>query len=168
MGIHTLRRGRDPARHQVIKDLAAWGNPLDVCAEIQAEIDAAPLRHVKFSCLTRSWILYDEASAFFALPIQEVVWGYRSDHRTTDRFGGTYTEHAVVVNTVRGASYRLEFGTGLKSADYFLDVLSRRVPWMHAGFTSAMQDAWFANPEGFIAEVLQHRRLHPEAQKRPR
>ena len=94
-GVAGLRDAKNPGKHGLINDFAAWGDPLEICADIQAEIDAAPMRHIKYTALTSSWIIYDEASEFFVVPIQEVVWCYRS---TTDHYSrGTksYTSYAV-------------------------------------------------------------------------
>lgn len=146
------RRGESP---RLRKQLARFGDPDEVAAELTREIDDdAVTEHMGPVALTRSWIVRDDEVDFGFARLDDVVWAYAS--ATTFRVAGVPVAKArqLQVHTSDGRSPGPALTTQCHEDDAaaVLEALRRRAPWVEIGFDEATRRRWLTDPGSMIAE----------------
>jgi hypothetical protein len=139
------------------KALAVYGAPRDVAAAIDREA-AGQYEKVGGIHLLPSWILRRGTFSMDISHVEDVVWMYKKVTKHSVNFIPTGKTYEVVLHTNRGRQINLQ-GTflGEKNADFLLENIFRRVPWIIAGYDDELIGAWNADARAFIQAVSERR-----------
>lgn len=144
-----LLRFVNPARHPVLRALAAYGDAEEVRRKIDMDFLGSTLRIGRLR-LTHDWLVSLKFWSVDVAPVEDVVWAYKLVVR------GSGASIQAVVCTRR----RARFGIIGKDdhVGAMLRVLNECVPWAVIGYDANLDNLWNTDPGRFIAAVDERRR----------
>jgi hypothetical protein len=151
----AIRRSNDAAAHPIMRALGRFGPPDYVAGQIDAEMSAENPK-VGNVHLTPNWLVQASSASLSATRIEDIVWAYKqvTQHRTNGiPTGKTYAatiwdRHGVCI-TVTGKE---------PVVNQVLEMISRRTPWILAGYSADLEKAWKQNRAAMLDAVDQRRR----------
>jgi hypothetical protein len=152
----TIRRSNDPSAHPIMRALGRFGPPDYIAGQIDADMLAENPK-VGGIYLTPTWLVVYRSSASLGVTrIDDIAWAYKqvTQHRTNGiPTGKTYTawiwdRHGVCI-TIPGKE---------AAVNKVLETITRRTPWILAGYSPDLEKTWKANRAAVIEAVEQRRR----------
>ncbi|HEU5180433.1 MAG TPA: DUF6709 family protein [Candidatus Polarisedimenticolia bacterium] len=148
------RRWQNPATHPVMQQAASWGDPAQISAEIENELQAAGgLR--AYRIFTRSYMIEASFFRFNVLRFRDLVWAYKRVIKKRVNFVPSGTDyHALFIcyggSTVAQGSEKM--------IHELLQAAAQRAPWAIFGYTEELAKAFKEHPRDFCAAVEERRR----------
>jgi len=125
--------------HKIVRQLAKYGDPIDVTAAIDHEMRSGKAIPFGKSILAKNWLLRPTAFGVVAVQLADIVWMYHLKQ----------SESFAVFCLRNGQSIAMPLGAA--QVDKMLRELSRRLPWALYGYDSEMVALWRKNPEEIVA-----------------
>jgi hypothetical protein len=146
----AIQRMQAIEKSRVWRNLVAYGQPPQLSAEIEQDIQMGAVKHGNI-VVTPHWIINKTLFNTWTSPIADVAWIYKTvtRHRTNGiPTGKTYSlvisgRHKQAV-TMRGKE---------KKVDALMAEFMQRTPWAIFGYSPDLVAAWKKNHAGFVAAV---------------
>jgi hypothetical protein len=160
LGIRSVwqffRRRSNPAKHPTMKKLARFGDPFQLAASIDAEMQmTAPTVDVGGAIVTPSWLLIPKRYVIDPYRLSDLVWMYQkvTEHRRNGVRVGT--SYAVIIHDRHGKS--LQLSRNGKDHKNLIGPVVERAPWVISGYSAELQKAW-ANERAQVIAAVDERR----------
>jgi hypothetical protein len=139
----------------IAKDLGRYGEPRQLIPQIEAEI---PEGFKGDNILTRNWVIRATNFKPAARKLEDVVWAYRFTmaHRTYGIV--TSKMHSVYLFDRDGKRIEVAFARHEAQADAFMQKLVDNAPWVIAGHSDELENAFKKDRPGFL-KVVADRKL---------
>lgn len=166
-GLWNLRKcitwRNEPEMHPLMKELRTSGDPRQMRTQLNDELNSAQTFSVGNLFLTKTWIgskgMYDVR----LVPIDHVVWVYKSSTKHSVNFIPTGTSHEVIVKTKDGKERR--YPSNGKDVDKLVVSVADRAPWVIAGYSDELNGMWRKNWRE-MADAVQQRRSDWEKERK--
>ena len=151
----ALGRYRNPGAHPAMKKLAAWGNPEDVAAAIESELNSGNTLKMKGFTFTPNYLVREQAMHFDVESLEEVLWAYK--HVLSKKMyyvipaGKTIS---VKLNTLR---HTTEVIGKEEDVDAVLNFFANYRPWVLVGYSDELEKMYKKKRGEFAALVKQRR-----------
>jgi hypothetical protein len=155
--ITFVQRSSNPQNHPTMKKLARFGEIDQVAESIEAELDSL-IDEVGKLKLTRNWVVYATGSSFDAIPYRDLVWVYKMIKK------GKYSTKSYFAHIADKHGTLLEVPAKEPQVDTMLQGILGRIPWILAGYSDDIKQAWNRDRQQLVAAVEQ-RKAQFEAQK---
>lgn len=152
--LSLLAVSSDINRHWVVRQLARFGDPPHLAAEIDQETKRP--RVIGPLSLTSSWLLRPYMFGIKAIPFDAVVWVYKRVIRHHTNFVPTGRSYAVIVCTRNGES--LDLTRGVYDVDAILREVASRAPWAIIGYSEDLESRWNKSRRTILDQVDDRRR----------
>jgi hypothetical protein len=147
----SSRRTR-PEGHPIWKRLAALGNARSLAAEIDMEARASDVARFKGGVsLTRSWLLRERTYGFDTIPVERLAWIHKKVTTQKQYFITVGKQFDAVICDRDGVE--LTVRAKQEEVDRLLTSLQERVPWVLAGWTQELENAWKQQRAQVVAAV---------------
>jgi hypothetical protein len=177
--VRAIIHSQSPHGHPLLRNLAAFGPPLQVARAIDAELSRVdevvtigePLRSFRLNNhphhpvqVTRSWVVQQTLDRVQVVRLDEIVWVEKGDHR---RVRVDVYSPLVAVRTRRGDELLFFLAEG--GVQRLLLELLSRLPWVLSGFDPGREQQWQTDRPRVVQSVEQAREqiqaLSPEARR---
>jgi len=149
-----FRRMGEPQTTRVWRQLAAFGEPIQLSQQIETEEHQPHQMYGKLH-VTPSWLLRRSLFFTWISPVDDLAWVYKKVTKHSVNFIPTGKTYAVVL--VGRHKQRTEAQMREKDVNTLLGGLAARVPWAIYGYSQEINTAWQKDPAGFVAVVDQRR-----------
>jgi hypothetical protein len=156
----------NPKRHDIFKDLARFGVPLDKVADkIEADFRLGIVKIGPFE-FGKTFFARRSSVAFQAMLYRDLIWAYLNVTETKSKFGKAvkYEMHFLDKYGMRMKRELKE-----KEAQQILKLISQRAPWAYIGDDPDNARMWKRERQQMITKVEQQRvRLREDREARMR
>jgi hypothetical protein len=140
-GVRSNRRNRE--RLAKYSDIASAEQAFD--SEFATGYNYAKINNVH---MTQNWLFSSETNKTFLMPINEVMWIYKTvtQHKTN----GIPTGKSYKLTIVFSDGSSSEINTNEKNCDALVENLAQRGRNIIIGFSDELNEMWSSNPQQFI------------------
>lgn len=150
-----INRGKDPAKHPILKKLSRFGNTDDLISKINADMDqgADKIGKLKF---TRNYVINDGGNSFDVIPYDALAWAYKFIQR------GKYNTKTYQAHIYDATGYQMTITAKEKDVMAMLEAISARAPWMFKGYSEDFKKAWKQDRSGIVADLNRRRKEYDD------
>lgn len=148
--IRVVRRSVDPHKHPIMRDLARFGDPDSMAAELDNELDLSDQQKGKIQ-LTNNWLVTGKGGSFKAMRLNDVAWMYKTI--TQRRVNGIPAGKSFSMNILDKHGKNIIIPAKEKDVNLMLVQIAQRTPWATMGYSTALAQSWKKDRAGFIQGV---------------
>jgi hypothetical protein len=151
-----IQRRTNPEKHPLMKSLAKYGAPNDVAMQIDSELRSEPASKVASELLvTKNWLIHASMFRTVLMQAREVIWAYQKVTKHYHNGIPTGKSFSTVIRDSRGQSTEIQGKK--KTAPDVVNALQQRMPWIIAGFSKELEQAW-KNDRAGLTQAVEKRR----------
>ena len=148
-------RSRDSTRHPIWVQLAKLGDARDLSARLDEEIRATDVVKLSSLTITRSWLLNRNAYGLNMFALKDLVWMFKKVTAHKKAFVTVSKTYEAIIWARNGEKLELQWKE--PAIDQLFGTLTKRVPWILAGWTAELEKAWLTQRASVIGAVDQRK-----------
>jgi hypothetical protein len=152
--VRAWRRLKAPASHPVLAQVAAWGDPAALSAEIEADA-TRPWRSASSFKIGDRYVVNASFYGLSVLRLSDLLWAYKKVVKKSVNFVPVGKDYHAVLCCAGGTA---EILAKEDAVDEILHHAAARAPWAVFGHSPEIADAFRKDAAGFLAAVAERRR----------
>lgn len=158
----ALARYRNPGKHPAIRRLANWGNPEEVGAAIESELNSGKTLKMGGHVFTPNFLVRDQAMNFDVQALDEFVWAYKNVINKKVYYvipaGKTVSVKLSTMNNTTEVTGKED------DVDAVLNFFVNYRPWVVVGYSDELEKLYKRKRNEFAALVKQrHEEINQSA-----
>lgn len=130
----AVERRSDPHRHPIVKRLTAYGEPVKLVRDLDAELADEPSAKLLGAQLVSSFLIHRTLFDTVILPERGLIWAYQKVTKKSVNFIPTGKDYHLVIHGAHGELIELQGGK--EPVEQGLRTFYENFPWVPVGYNA--------------------------------